>query len=344
MEQTGIKKKKRKILVVEPSNADFSELSDILSDVYEIQHMCFGEELFLLVKQNVPDLILLDYEQDQQDWYQNIKRLKENKNSAQIPIIFVNRNAKETEILKGFQLGCADYIRKPFEPDIMKSKIATQIELFDYRNHMEELLMEEKRKVVNVTLHAIQAIAKAEEAKDSYTNAHSERVAEYSVCIARKLGWKEEQVELLKNQALLHDIGKIGVPDRILNKHAKLTDEEYETMKQHVKIGSEILNIFSEEEKLYVGALYHHEKWDGSGYFSGKKGEEIPIEARIISVADAYDAMASERIYRGIMDEESIKQELKKGSGTQFEPRLVNLMLEVIEEKKLFSDKNRKNH
>ena len=99
MEQTGIKKKKRKILVVEPSNADFSELSDILSDVYEIQHMCFGEELFLLVKQNVPDLILLDYEQDQQDWYQNIKRLKENKNSAQIPIIFVNRNAKETEIL-----------------------------------------------------------------------------------------------------------------------------------------------------------------------------------------------------------------------------------------------------
>lgn len=336
MGETGIKKKKRKILVVESSTEDFLKLSDILSDMYEMQHMCFGEKMFLALKKQAPDLILVDCEKEEEIWYQVVKSLKEDKIATKIPIIFVNRNGKEAEILKGFKLGCADYIRKPFEADIMKSKIATQIELFDYRNHMEELLLEEKRKVVKVTLEAIRAIAKAEEAKDSYTNAHSERVAEYAVSIAKKLGWNEERIELLKNQALLHDIGKIGVPDRILNKHAQLTDEEYETMKRHVEIGSEILKNFTEEQNLYIGALYHHEKWDGSGYFSGKKGEEIPIEARIISVADAYDAMSSERIYRGIMDMEDIKEELKKGSGTQFEPRLVELMLEVIEEKQRF--------
>ncbi|MEE1247867.1 MAG: HD domain-containing protein [Lachnospiraceae bacterium] len=334
---------KHRILVIEFSEVEFLEIRNILSERYEIQQMGFGEELFLLIKENEPDLILLDCETKELDWYQVVKRLKKDEIAAKIPIIFINRNAKEAEILKGFKLGCADYVRKPFEPDIMRSKIATQIELSDYRNHMEELLMREKRKVVKVTLEAIRAIAQAEEAKDSYTNAHSERVAEYAVCIAKKLGWKKEHIELLKNQALLHDIGKIGVPDSILNKHEPLTEEEYETMKLHVKIGNEILKNFA-GEKLYVGALYHHEKWDGSGYFSGKKGEEIPVEARIITVADAYDAMTSERIYRGTMDEEKVKEELIKGSGTQFDPKIVKLMLEVIEEKSAFSKKKAKNH
>lgn len=192
------------------------------------------------------------------------------------------------------------------------------------RHKMEELLAAERQKVMQVTLEAIAAIAKTEEAKDSYTNAHSERVADTSVKIAKKLGWSGEKVEKLRYQALLHDIGKIGIPDRILNKHKNLTEKEYGIMKQHVKIGADILKNLSTMEGLEEGALYHHERWDGKGYLSGKKREEIPEAARIIAVADTYDAMSFERIYRGSFDESHVTEEIRCGRGTQFDPKVAD--------------------
>ena len=178
----------------------------------------------------------------------------------------------------------------------------------------------------------ILSIARTVDAKDSNTSQHSFRVSEYSVAIARRLNFSEEKCENLRKMALLHDIGKIGIPDAILNKPAKLTDEEYEIMKSHVIRGGEILKDFTMIENVQVGALYHHEKYDGTGYCHGLKGEEIPLEARIIGIADAFDAMTANRVYRKQLDINFVISELKRCSGTQFDPKLVEIMLSLIED------------
>lgn len=177
------------------------------------------------------------------------------------------------------------------------------------------------------------AIAKAVDARDENTSQHSVRVSEYSVLIAKRLGFTEEECEDLRRMALLHDIGKIGIPDSVLNKPSRLTDEEYEIMKTHVIKGAEILKDFSLVEHIADGALYHHERYDGRGYANGLKGEEIPLNARIIGIADAFDAMTANRVYRKKLDIDFVLGELRKGSGTQFDPALVEIMLTLIEEK-----------
>lgn len=323
---------KQKILMVDDEQKNLRRAEEILEKAYQLVGVSQGQEALEYLCTQQPALILLDIVMPKMSGYEVVKQIKRDKRMADIPIIFLTGNVAEAELLEGFQIGCADYIRKPFEPDIMRSKIATQLELYGYRHRMEEMLAQEKKKVAQVTIEAITAITKAQEAKDSYTNKHSERVAGYCVQIAEKLGWTIEEIEHLRNLALLHDIGKIGIPDRILNKHKDLSEREYEQMKQHVKIGNDILKNFTVAENLFEGARFHHERWDGSGYLAGLKGEEIPISARIIAVADAYDAMASDRIYRGVMDETYTINELKKGSGRQFDPKIVQIMLKVIEE------------
>ena len=170
------------------------------------------------------------------------------------------------------------------------------------------------------------------DAKDENTSQHSVRVSEYSVLIAKRLGYNEEQCETLRKTALLHDIGKIGIPDRVLNKPSRLDDEEYEIMKSHVVKGAEILKKFTLIDNVQEGALYHHERYDGKGYVHGLKGEEIPLNARIIGIADAFDAMTANRVYRKKLDFDFVLGELKKGRGTQFDPKLVDIMLALIEE------------
>ncbi len=333
MEKSGIKTQKRKIIVIESSVSDYHKLEEILGGLYELRQLLPDEGDFLLfIEEEKPDLILLDTMIGEQAWKEIAHAITAEPGTETIPIIFIDAAGERKQVEKGFRMGCADYVRKPFEPDIMRSKISTQIELHGYRHKMEEMLAAERRKVIEVTLEAITAIAKTEEAKDSYTNAHSERVADISVKIARKLGWDEERIEKLRYQALLHDIGKIGIPDRILNKHRNLTDKEYEVMKQHVKIGADILRNLSTVEGLEEGALYHHERWDGKGYLSGKKGTEIPEAARIIAVADAYDAMSFERIYRDKLDESYVVEEIKRGRGSQFDPQMADMLLAVLDE------------
>ena len=178
----------------------------------------------------------------------------------------------------------------------------------------------------------ILSIARTVDAKDSNTSEHSFRVSQYSLAIAKRLGYSEEKCENLRQMALLHDIGKIGIPDAILNKPGKLTDEEYEIMKTHVIRGGEILKDFTMIDNVSVGALYHHEKYDGSGYCHGLKGEQIPLDARIIGIADAFDAMTANRVYRKKLDLDFVIAELKRCSGTQFDPKLVDILLALIDE------------
>ncbi|MCR4791186.1 MAG: HD domain-containing protein [Lachnospiraceae bacterium] len=178
----------------------------------------------------------------------------------------------------------------------------------------------------------IMAIAKTVDAKDTLTSQHSQRVSDYSVIIAKHIGFSEEEVENIKKAALLHDIGKIGIPDAILNKPAKLTDAEYQIMKRHVTKGAEILKDFTLVEHAAEGAKYHHERFDGTGYPEGLKGKKIPLYGRIIAIADAFDAMTANRVYRPRMDFEAVMEELRKGRGTQFDPELLDVFLKLIED------------
>lgn len=196
----------------------------------------------------------------------------------------------------------------------------------------QRLELEYAKKQLQMGNEMIISIARTVDAKDSNTSEHSYRVSQYSVAIAKRCGYTREQCENLRQMALLHDIGKIGIPDAILNKPDKLTDEEYEIMKTHVLRGGEILKDFTMIENVNVGALYHHERYDGKGYCHGLKGEEIPLDARIIGIADAFDAMTANRVYRKQLNLDFVLAELKRCSGTQFDPDLVEIMLTLIEE------------
>ena len=192
--------------------------------------------------------------------------------------------------------------------------------------------LEYARKQIQMGNETILSIARTVDAKDSNTSEHSFRVSEYSVAIAKRLHYSKEKCENLRQMALLHDIGKIGIPDAILNKPGRLTDEEYAIMKTHVTRGGEILKDFTMIDNVSVGALYHHERYDGSGYCAGLKGEEIPLDARIIGIADAFDAMTANRVYRKQLDLDFVIGELKRCSGTQFDPKLVDILLSLIED------------
>ncbi|MBQ9358943.1 MAG: HD-GYP domain-containing protein [Abditibacteriota bacterium] len=197
-------------------------------------------------------------------------------------------------------------------------------------------LVEEERRSAHLTKEFMLALSKAVDAKDHYTSGHSQRVAEYSREIARRMGKSPGEQEDIYTMGLLHDIGKIGVPESIINKKGKLTDEEFQAVREHPVTGHEILKTVEEIPRLAVGARWHHERYDGRGYPDGLKDGEIPEEARIIGVADAYDAMTSNRSYRNVMPREKVREQIENGRGTQFDPRIADVMLTMMEEDKEF--------
>ena len=188
------------------------------------------------------------------------------------------------------------------------------------------------RKVEEMNVQVVRALATAIDAKDKYTNGHSTRVAEYSKMIAARAGYSKAEQDEIYMMALLHDVGKIGVPDSVINKTSKLTDKEFSMVRQHPVIGDSILGSIKERPDLAIGARWHHERYDGKGYPDGKAGEDIPEEARIIAVADAYDAMTSRRSYRDIMSQDDVMAEIENGMGTQFDPVFAKAMLSIMDE------------
>ena len=183
-----------------------------------------------------------------------------------------------------------------------------------------------------MTTQTILSISNAVDARDAYTKRHSSRVAEYSVLLAKALGWDSHRLEQLYSIALLHDIGKIGISDSILNKHAALSPKEREIIKQHTVIGGEILKDLTLLPNASIGAVSHHERYDGTGYPYGLKGSQIPLEARIIGIADAFDAMNSSRVYRTRISPRKIMEELRAGRGSQFDPDLLDKFLPIAEQ------------
>ena len=199
-----------------------------------------------------------------------------------------------------------------------------EIENSKERIEKEKKLSNEIIMVLNTTLNI----------KDVYTGGHSNRVAKYSKMIAEKMNFKEEEIDLIYKMALLHDIGKIGIYDTILNKDSKLTDDEFMNIKEHPMKGYQILSKIEEIPELKFGARWHHERFDGKGYPDGIKGEDIPLNIRIISVADSYDAMTSNRSYRKYLPQEVVREEIIKNKGTQFDPKVTDIMIEIIDEDK----------
>lgn len=191
-------------------------------------------------------------------------------------------------------------------------------------------------------IHVVASLADAIDAKDAYTNGHSRRVAEYSKEIARRFGYDEGAQNRIYMMGLLHDVGKIGVPDAVINKTGKLTDEEFEMIKAHPGIGSRILENIREMPELSAGARWHHERYNGKGYPDGLAGDDIPEEARIIAVADAYDAMSSNRSYRNTLPQEVIRGEIEKGKGGQFDPTFADIMLAMIDEDKDYNMRDKR--
>ena len=323
---------KKTILIVDDDRMNLVTAQKFLMEEYKVIGVNSGKQAFKYLMKFRPDLILLDIFMPEIGGFEVMKLLQENKDWCKIPVIFLTADRKTETESQCFQMGAHDFITKPFEPGIMLNRIRRAIELDGYRKDLQRRLEEKTREVELVTIQAITTVANTIDAKDDYTKGHSIRVAYYSEALARKIGWSEEEVQNIHYIALLHDIGKIGVPDSVLNKPFKLTNVEFELIKNHTVMGAEILKDIKMFPNVSVGAKFHHERFDGKGYPSGLKGDEIPLVARIIGIVDSYDAMTSNRVYRKRLQDEMVKQELLRGKGTQFDPYLVDQFMELLDE------------
>ena len=280
----------------------------------------------------IPALILLDIHMPDIDGFEVLRRLREKRVYQKVPVIFLTADDDMVTEKKGLDAGAADFIKKPFAAEVLLLRVRNTISLFRLQNNMEHELRAKTEQLSHVYLQIVKAMSMAIDAKDTYTNGHSSRVAEYARAIAKRSGYSETMQEQIYIMGLLHDMGKIGVSDAIINKPAKLTDEEYEIIKKHSVIGAQILQSISEFPELSIGARWHHERYDGKGYPDGLRGEEIPEMARMIAVADTYDAMTSRRSYRDALPQTVVKAEFLKCRGTQFDPHFADVMIQMIEE------------
>ena len=301
---------------------------------FRVTALTSGEALIDYVAGHTPDLILLDILMPGMNGFETATRLKEiRKGRGQIPVIFLTGDdSRETE-MQGLQLGATDFIRKPFLPEILALRVRHVVELNRLQRNLTQEVDRKTKENASLSLRVVQSLAQAIDAKDAYTNGHSSRVAEYARKIAGRYGYSLRRQNEIYITGLLHDVGKIGVPDKIINKPGRLTPEEYEIIKTHPVIGEKILQSIRERPELAIGARWHHERYDGTGYPDGLAGDAIPEIARIIAVADAYDAMTSRRSYRDILPDEQVRSELEKGKGTQFDPVFADIMLSIMDGK-----------
>ena len=328
-----------KVMLIDDDSINRKAVTSMLKDEFEVIAAASGKEAFEMLSKEKADLILLDVYMPEMDGHEVIKTLKGSAEYADIPVIFLTSDVEETTEIKGFSEGAIDFLRKPFRKNVAIQRIRRILELSYLQKYLQkeverqtEVAESRRESVERLSWQMVQALASTIDAKDSYTNGHSTRVAQYSVMLAEKMGYTGEKLEQLQYAAMLHDIGKIGVPREIINKPSKLTDEEYAIIKTHPAIGENILKEVSEIPDIAIGARWHHERYDGKGYPDGMKGEAIPELARIIGVADAYDAMTSKRSYRDVLPQEVVIGELEKGKSTQFDPEIAEIMIELIKE------------
>lgn len=341
---------KAKIMIVD----DVPEIVTMLSRMlkkrgYEVSTYRNGAMALEAANANPPDLILLDILMPEMDGYQVCEKIKQNPALKDIPVIFISGlNLTESKV-KAFHLGGVDYITKPFHLEEVEARVFTQIRLHMLqKNLVAQKLKEEKFKELTLAQQAtIFALAKLAESRDEETGQHLERVREYCLLLAGKLRLNSpysvkitpDFVETIYHASPLHDLGKVAIPDIILLKPAALTPDEFEVIKTHTVYGAEnlqeVYNNYSSNNFIGMGieiALYHHERWDGGGYPDGLLGANIPLSARIMAVADCYDALRSDRCYRKGFDHRKVKEMIMDESGTHFDPEVCKVFLELEEE------------
>lgn len=325
-----------RVVVVDDDAIILRSASTVLSDAgFKVTCLKSGRLLLDYVTKNSIDMLLLDIKMPNLDGFETLQLLrkweKEN-DRKEIPVIFFTANDDCASETKGLSLGAMDFIRKPFVAEVLILRVRHLLDLIRLQRDLHAEVERKTKEIEGLSLHVVHTLADAIDAKDAYTKGHSGRVAEYAREIAKRAGYSYDRQEEIYMMGLLHDVGKIGVPDAVINKPGKLTDEEFEKIKTHPGRGAQILQNIEEMPKLAIGARWHHEHFDGRGYPDGLSGYDIPEEARIIAVADAYDAMTSNRSYRGIIPQDVVIGELEKGSGTQFDPQFAAIMLEIIKE------------
>ena len=347
--------KRRKILIVDDNPENIRILLEALSDEFAVVGTRSGEKaLTLAVAEPHPDIILLDVMMPEMDGYEVCRRLKANPETWSIPVLFVTSLNDMKDEQHGLEAGAVDYITKPFRPELVKARVRSQIDLKQYRDHLEQLVGERTRELSLTQDATIFTVANLAETRDPDTGAHIWRTQQYVRILALQLAVSPSyaaaltppDIDLLFKSAPLHDIGKIGIADHILLKPGKLTPEEFEEMKKHCIIGWQALNrtvqLLGSNSFLHYAceiALTHHEKWDGSGYPQGLFGEAIPLSGRLMAVADVYDALISHRPYKKAFPHAEAVAMIIEGRGHHFDPAIIDVFVILEAEFQQISEK-----
>ncbi len=344
------------ILVVDDTADNLTLMSALLNDFYKIKVANSGEKALKYLNGDVkPDLILLDIMMPGKSGYDVIRTLKSNPKTRDIPIIFLTAMSEPEDEKKGLELGAVDYITKPISPPILLARIKTQLQvkaasnfLSDKNLYLETEITKRTHEISAIQDVTILAMASLAETRDLETGNHIRRTQHYVRALAEKLktnpnfGYflSEAMIETLYKSAPLHDIGKVGIPDRILLKPGKLTHDEFEIMKTHTTLGRDAIKHAENQLGIQVEflriakeiAYYHQEKYDGSGYPTGASGNDIPISARLMSLADVYDALISRRVYKEPMPHKDAVMIIIEGRGKHFDPEIVDAFLTLQSE------------
>ncbi|XXJ20543.1 HD-GYP domain-containing protein [Desulfovibrio caledoniensis] len=325
---------KQTVLVVDdiPTNLDL--LVETLKDEYRVLAALSGREALDIVhSSSPPDIVLLDVMMPHMDGYTVCELIKSDLRSRNIPVIFVTARDQEQDQTKGFEVGGVDYITKPISPAVVLARVRTHLALHNQNLALERKVAERSRDLYETRLQIIRRLSVAAEYKDNETGLHIVRMSGYCRALAQAAGLDEEAADLIHSAAPMHDVGKIGIPDHILTKPGKLDPDEWEIMKTHTTIGAKIIG--EHDNKLMVMArriaLTHHEQWDGTGYPMGLAGEDIPLEGRIVALADVFDALTSKRPYKEAWPEDEACAYIREQRGKHFDPELTDLFLGNLE-------------
>lgn len=318
-----------KVLIIDDTPEYITMLTALLPE-HEVFAAIDGKKGLQLAESVLPDIILLDINMPLMTGYEVCRRLKLMKKIREIPVVFLTANDGSDFEEIGFKMGAVDYIAKPFNATILKARVKTHVELYQLRSNLErqvENATEEIRKLNHEITYISASIA---ELKSKETGQHLLRVSEFCYLLSKFLGSDEAECEKIKMAAVLHDIGKVGIPDEILNKPDKLDASEWSIMQNHSTLGYTMLcdSEFASMRLAALIALEHHERWDGKGYPHGKAGTEISLVGRICAIADVFDSLLDKRVYKEPWEAERVKEYFMQMSGEQFDPALCAILLE----------------
>ena len=327
------------ILVVDDKKTNLMLAEKILQEEFNVSMAQSGTEAIAFLEKNIVDLVLLDLHMPDMNGFEVMSEIRHNENiPVDLPVIFLTADDDKEMEVRSFKEGAQDFIAKPFVPEIMIQRVRRVIQLDKLQKNLQDEVdkqtrkaEEKKKQFQRLSIQVMQSLAGAIDAKDRYTKGHSQRVAMYSREIAGRYGYDEEKQEDVYFAGMLHDIGKIGISNEIINKTGKLTDEEYEIIKTHPSIGGDILSNISEIPNIAIGARWHHERYDGKGYPDGLKGDDIPLSAQVVALADVYDALVSRRVYKKKYTHREAMRMILNGECGAFNPILLKCLVEAQE-------------